>query len=113
MEGLFEKEIIPVEITKKDPETGATSRVIVTKDDVIRFVPWMLSDFCYWHLLRHGTELATLLKIRSAFPHWAPSQTTGGNASQNSDGAAAVLLMTRITAEELGLKILAKYVATR
>jgi len=94
--GLFEQEIIPVEISKKDPETGSTSRVTVTKDDVIR----------------HGTELAALLKIRSAFPQWAPSHTTGGNASQNSDGAAAVLLMKRSKAEEFGLKILGKYVAT-
>jgi len=95
-EGIFEKEIIPVEITKKDQQTGAISRVTVTKDDVIR----------------HGTELPILLKIRSAFPQWPPSQTTGGNASQNSDGAAAVLLMRRSKAEELGLKILAKYVTT-
>lgn len=60
----------------------------------------------------HGTQLETLSKIRSAFPQWAPSQTTGGNASQNSDGAALVLLMRRSKAEELGLKILAKYVTT-
>lgn len=37
--GLFEKEIIPMEINKKDPETGTTSRITVTKDDVIRFAP--------------------------------------------------------------------------
>jgi acetyl-CoA acyltransferase 1 len=34
-----------------------------------------------------------------------------GNASQISDGAAAVLLMKRSTAERLGQKILGKYVA--
>jgi Thiolase, C-terminal domain/Thiolase, N-terminal domain len=62
--------------------------------------------------VRHNTELNTLLNIRSAFPQWPPSQTTGGNASQNSDGAAAVLLMTRSRAKELGLKILGKHVAT-
>lgn len=37
--GLFEKEILPVEIKKTDPTTGATSKVTVSKDDVIRFVP--------------------------------------------------------------------------
>ncbi|KAF8323264.1 3-ketoacyl-CoA thiolase [Clavulina sp. PMI_390] len=94
--GLFEAEILPVEINKKDPTTGAVSKITVSKDDVIR----------------HGTELPTLLKIRSAFPQWAPSQTTGGNASQNSDGVALVLLMRRDKAEQLGLKILAKYIAT-
>jgi len=95
-EGLFNKEIIPVQINRKDPTTGEVSKVIITSDDTIR----------------HGTELSALLKIRSAFPKWAPSQTTGGNASQNSDGAAAVLLMRRSKAEELGLRVLAKYVAT-
>lgn len=85
-----------MEIRCKDPETGSVEKVIVSKDDVIR----------------HGTELPTLLKIRSAFPQWAPSHTTGGNASQNSDGASAVLLMRRSKAEELGLKVIAKYVMT-
>lgn len=94
--GIFEKEIVPVEIKTKNPSTGEISRGLVTKDDVIR----------------HGTELETLLKIRSAFPQWGNAQTTGGNASQNSDGGAAVLLMTRRKAEELGLRIIAKHVTT-
>ena len=96
-EGTFNDEIIPVEVSKRDPKTGeVVGKVLVTTDDVIR----------------HGTTLPTLLKIRSAFPRWAPSQTTGGNASQNSDGGAAVLLMRRSKAQELGLKILGKHVGT-
>lgn len=37
--------------------------------------------------------------------------TTAGNSSQVSDGAAAVLLMKRKKAQELGLPILGKFVA--
>ncbi|KAL0955535.1 hypothetical protein HGRIS_001773 [Hohenbuehelia grisea] len=44
---------------------------------------------------------------RSAFPQWTPSTTTGSNASQITDGAAAMLLMTRRKANELRLKIMA------
>lgn len=93
--GYFAKEIVPFTSYQKDSATGARKRVTVSKDDGIRY----------------GTTKATLLKIRSAFPQWPPSQTTGGNASQITDGAAAVLLMTRQKAEDLGLRILAKYVS--
>lgn len=107
----------------KDPKTGAVSKVIVAKDDVIRCVRRSSErssfDCCvqtiYFSLLvkiSHNTQLSTLLKIRSAFPQWPPAQTTGGNASQNSDGAAAVLLMRRSKAKQLGLKILGKHIAT-
>jgi acetyl-CoA acetyltransferase len=91
--GYFSKEIVPFSSYQNDPATGARKKVTVSKDDGIRF----------------GTTKATLTKIKSAFPQWPPSQTTGGNASQITDGAAAVLLMTRQKAEDLGLRILAKY----
>ena len=94
--GHFAKEIVPFTSYQKDPVTGNRRKVIVSKDDGIRY----------------GTTKATLLKIRPAFPQWTPSQTTGGNASQITDGAAAVLLMTRSKAEDLGLRILAKYANT-
>ncbi|KAI0271419.1 thiolase [Gloeopeniophorella convolvens] len=92
--GYFAKEIVPFTVYQKDPATGARKKVVITKDDGIRY----------------GTTKETLMKIKSAFPQWPPAQTTGGNASQTTDGAAAVLLMTRRKAEELGLRILAKYV---
>ena len=59
-----------------------------------------------------GTTIEALSKIRPAFPQWGKAYTTGGNASQVTDGAAAVLMMTRRKAEELGLKVLAKYITT-
>jgi acetyl-CoA acyltransferase 1 len=61
--------------------------------------------------LRH-TTLEGLTKARPAFPQWEPARTTGGNASQLTDGAAVCLLMSRAKAEAVGAKILAKHVAT-
>lgn len=94
--GLFEAEIVPITTPIVDARTGERSTKVVTKDDGIRY----------------GTTQQSLLKIRPAFPQWSPSQTTGGNASQITDGAAAVLLMKRSKAEELGLKVLGKHVTT-
>ncbi|KAF8917662.1 Thiolase, N-terminal domain-containing protein [Mucidula mucida] len=51
-------------------------------------------------------------QVVPAFPQWGRSTTTGGNASQITDGAAAVLLMTRRKAEELGLNIIGKHITT-
>lgn len=94
--GLFEAETVPFVVPVIDPKTGERSTQVVTKDDGIRY----------------GTSKESLLKIRPAFPQWGPSHTTGGNASQITDGAAAVLLMKRSKAELLGLNILGKHVTT-
>ncbi|OBZ79350.1 3-ketoacyl-CoA thiolase 5, peroxisomal [Grifola frondosa] len=95
-EGIFANEIVPFTAYVTDPATGQRTAKVVTKDDGIRY----------------GTTKEGLLKIKAAFPHWGRGHTTGGNASQITDGAAAVLLMTRRKAEELGLKILGKHVTT-
>jgi acetyl-CoA acyltransferase 1 len=98
--GYFDREIIPFTVFSKDPATGERTRVTITKDDGIRY----------------GTTTEGLSKIRPAFPQWGQGPnggtTTGGNASQLTDGAASVLLMTRRKAESLGLKILAKHIST-
>jgi len=94
--GYFSREIVPFTVFQKDSRTGERKQVLVTEDDGIR----------------HGTTKEALQKIRPAFPHWGNGTTTGGNASQITDGAAAVLLMTRRKAQELGLKILGKHVTT-
>jgi len=70
------------------------------------------SQQTWTHHRRAGTTAQALGKIRSAFPQWGNGTTTGGNASQVTDGAAAVVLMRRSKAEELGVKVLAKYVTT-
>ncbi|KAF9015542.1 3-ketoacyl-CoA thiolase [Cyathus striatus] len=94
--GYFEKEIVPFTVFQKDPATDEKKQVVIKKDDGIRY----------------GTTKESLKKIRPAFPQWGNGTTTGGNASQITDGAAAVLLMTRRKAEELGLKALAKFITT-
>ena len=56
--------------------------------------------------VREGTTAASLAKLRPAF---APDGTvTAGSASQISDGAAAVVVMSRAKAEELGAPVLAE-----
>ncbi|EGS17157.1 3-ketoacyl-CoA thiolase-like protein [Thermochaetoides thermophila DSM 1495] len=92
--GLFDDEIVPIKTRIKDAN-GQWQEVTLTKDDGIRY----------------GTTVEALSKIRSAFPQWGPT-TTGGNASQVTDGAAAVLLMKRSTAIKLGQPILGKYVGS-
>ncbi|KAF9270055.1 thiolase [Marasmius fiardii PR-910] len=94
--GYFKNEIVPFTVFQKDAATGEKRKVVVSKDDGIRY----------------GTTKEALAKIRSAFPQWGNGTTTGGNASQVTDGAAAVLLMTRRKAEELGLTILGRHVST-
>jgi acetyl-CoA C-acetyltransferase len=56
--------------------------------------------------VRPGTTAESLAKLRPAF---APDGTvTAGSASQISDGAAAVVVMSRAKAEELGAPVLAE-----
>lgn len=92
--GEFKDEITPVRAYVKNPD-GSVDYKVVSEDDGIR----------------ENTTPESLAKIKPAFPNWAPSATTGGNASQLTDGGAAVLLMRRSLARKLGKKILAKYVA--
>lgn len=92
--GLSAQEIVPIKTVWKDPKTGETCTVVADKDDGTRY----------------GTTKEGLSKIRSAFPQWPPATTTGGNASQITDGAAAVLLMRRDVAQRLGAPILGKFV---
>lgn len=91
-EGLFDEEIHPIEVKWTDPKTNEEKTITVKADDGIR----------------QGITAESLAKIRPAFA--ANGSIHAGNASQVSDGAAAVLLMKRSTAERLGQKILGKYV---
>lgn len=79
-----------------DSVTGKRNKILISKDDCIRY----------------GTTAESLGKIRPAFPQWSGGKTTGGNASQITDGAAAVMLMARWKAEELNIPIIAKYITT-
>jgi acetyl-CoA acyltransferase len=56
--------------------------------------------------IRPGTSVETLAGLKPAFKD--DGKVTAGNASQVSDGSAAMLLMTREKADELGLEPRAK-----
>ncbi|HEY2380715.1 MAG TPA: acetyl-CoA C-acyltransferase [Terriglobia bacterium] len=58
---------------------------------------------------RRDTSIEALRKLKAAFK--AEGSVTAGNASQTSDGAAAVVVMSEETARALGLKPLARFVA--
>ncbi len=58
--------------------------------------------------IRPGTNVESLAKLKPAFKE--DGKVTAGNASQVSDGAAALLIMAREKADELGLKPRAKIV---
>ncbi|HEX2577462.1 MAG TPA: acetyl-CoA C-acetyltransferase [Aquihabitans sp.] len=85
--GLFDNEIVPVEVPQRkgDPIT-------VTEDEGVR----------------GDTTVESLAKLRPAFDK--TGNITAGNASQISDGGAAVIVMSKAKAEELGLKPLAEIV---
>ncbi|KAG8526524.1 uncharacterized protein KY384_008724 [Bacidia gigantensis] len=91
--GWFDDEIFPLVTKVNDPKTGEGKMVTLTKDEGPRW----------------GTTYESLAKIRPAFPQFG-DRSTGGNSSQVTDGAAAVLLMKRSKAQELNQPILAKFV---
>ncbi|NXH07510.1 THIKB thiolase, partial [Loxia leucoptera] len=85
--GLFKTEIVPVKTTVADNE-GNKKTITVHQDEGIR----------------PSTTLEGLAKLKPAFKE--DGSTTAGNASQVSDGAAAVLLAKRSKAAQLGLPVL-------
>jgi acetyl-CoA acyltransferase len=80
-EGKFEREIMPLEVTLEDGST-----IVVTKDEGPR----------------KDTSIEKLASLKPAFT--PEGKIHAGNSSQMSDGASALLLMSREKAEELGLK---------
>ena len=91
--GLFRREILPIH----------TVNGVVAQDETIR----------------PGTQASKLAELKSPFENETMSQrfpqigwhVTAGNASQISDGAAAMLIMSRRMADKLGLKPRARFVA--
>ncbi|MGG1559085.1 acetyl-CoA C-acetyltransferase [Geobacillus thermoleovorans] len=92
-EGKFNEEIVPVEVTVRKVEGNklVEEKVFFTQDEGVR----------------PDTNMETLAKLRPAFA--VNGTVTAGNASQMSDGAAAVMVMDREKAESLGLKPLGKF----
>ncbi|TET81736.1 MAG: thiolase family protein [Anaerolineales bacterium] len=82
-DGLFDEEIVPLEVTTVTREGETT--VTFDKDE----------------LIRRKTTLEALAKLRPAFS--PDGQVTAGNSSPLSDGAAAVVVMSDDKATDLGL----------
>jgi acetyl-CoA acyltransferase len=87
-EGRFSSQVVPIPVKNED---GSIS--IFDKDEGIRT----------------DTSLEKLASLKPAFK--PDGLITAGNSSQISDGAAAVLIMDRGTAERLGLKPRARFVS--
>jgi acetyl-CoA acyltransferase len=91
-EGRFKGEIAPLEVDVF-LDDGSRKRVTFDTDEGPR----------------KDTSAEGLAKLKPAFD--AKGSVTAGNASQVSDGAAAVVLVELEKAKQLGLPILAKFVA--
>ncbi|MHA4850778.1 acetyl-CoA C-acetyltransferase [Rhodococcus sp. MSC1_016] len=84
-DGLFDDEVVPVSIPQRKGDP-----VVFAADEGVRA----------------DTTIDTLAKLRPAFAK--DGTVTAGSASQISDGAAAVVVMSKAKAEELGLEWLAE-----
>ena len=91
--GVFDEEIVPVDVEFDYVEGGEVRRYETTfkRDEGPR-----------------DTSMEKLQKLPTVFQQ--DGTVTAGNSSQRSDGAAAVIVMERERAEELGLTPLARFV---
>jgi acetyl-CoA C-acetyltransferase len=83
--GVFDDEVVPVEIPQRKGDP-----IVVSQDEGVR----------------GDTTVESLAKLRPAFNK--EGTITAGTSSQISDGAAAVVVMSKAKAEELGLEWLAE-----
>jgi acetyl-CoA C-acetyltransferase len=83
--GVFDDEVVPVEIPQRKGDP-----VVVSQDEGVRA----------------DTSAESLAKLRAAFSK--DGTITAGSSSQISDGACAVVVMSKAKAEELGLTWLAE-----
>ncbi|MCW2950448.1 MAG: acetyl-CoA acetyltransferase, partial [Thermoleophilia bacterium] len=89
-EGLFEAEIVPIEVTTAEGE-----RVTLSADETPR-----------------ESTLEKLASLRPAFLPEGIGTVTAGNASQICDGASALLIASAAAVEKYGLKPRAKIIST-
>ena len=92
--GAFDDQIVPVPVEEVSWE--GTEKKVETKTFARDELP-------------RATSPEALAKLKPAFK--ANGTVTAGNASPYSDGAAAVLLMRRSKAEELGLEPLGRFIS--
>jgi acetyl-CoA C-acetyltransferase len=87
-EGRFAEEIVPVEVPQRKGDP-----IVVDTDEGVR----------------PGTTVESLAGLKPAFS--ADGTITAGNASQISDGGAAVIVMSRARADQLGVTPLGEVVS--
>lgn len=87
-EGKFSEEIVPISIPQRKGDS-----LVFSQDEFPRF----------------GTTYEMLAKLRSAFMR--DGTVTAGNASGINDGAAAVVVMSKEKADELGLAPIASIIS--
>lgn len=107
--GKVEAEILPIQVSWTDPKTQQKKTIVVDRDDgtrdgvtaesLAKLKPVFVKDGC----THAGTFNFLFVQICNL-------SATAGNASQISDGAAAVLLARRSVAKRLGLPIVGKFV---
>jgi len=93
-EGKLKEEIIPIPAKVKEIKEDGTvivKEVIFDTDEGVRF----------------DASLETMASLKPVFK--AKGTVTAGNASQTSDGAAALVLMSRERAEKMGVKPMATF----
>jgi acetyl-CoA acyltransferase len=93
--GLFKDEIVPIEVEHVWFENGRVQRSTMIFD----------TD----EGPRRDTSAEALAKLKPVFA--VNGTVTAGNSSQTSDGAAAVVVMSREKADALGVKPLARFVS--
>jgi acetyl-CoA acyltransferase len=93
--GRFDPEIVPLDVSVDWIDDGGTPRHAESR-------------FARDEGPRRDTSAAKLAKLKPSFMRGGT--VTAGNSSQRSDGAAAVVVMERGRAEQLGLAPLARFV---
>ncbi len=93
-EGYFDDQIVPIEVKEKK----------VTADGEVKETEFILDID---EGPRRDTSKEILAKLNPAFKQGG--SVTAGNSSQMNDAAAAVIVMSREKADELGLEPIAKY----
>ena len=88
--GRFGDEVVPIEV----PD-GKATRVVDTDENP-----------------RPDATLESLAKLKPAFKRDASGSVTAGNSSGINDGAAAVLVMSQARARDLGMRPMARLVAS-
>jgi acetyl-CoA acyltransferase len=101
--GRFDRQLVPVEAPALDSSEGSGEPQGGAPVDRDSASTWVRAD----EGVRRDTSMKKLAALKPAFR--PDGQVTAGNSSQISDGAAALLLASRDTAERLGLRPLARF----